>query len=63
MLFIFNYLQCRAWGKDARSRQSVLSRCMFYTQLLCTQCKRMVDLRIKCDAARLGIKRCFVRDK
>lgn len=49
--------------KDARSRQSILSRCMFYTQVLCTQCKRMVDLRIKGDAARFGVKRCSVRDK
>lgn len=36
---------------------------LYVMQLLCTQCKRMVDLRIKSDAARFGIKRCFVRDK
>lgn len=63
MLFIFNYLQCRAWGGERRAFKAKRFQSLYVMQLFCTQCKRMVDLRIKSDAARLGIKRCSVRDK
>ena len=51
-------------GGERRAFKAKRFKSLYVMQLLCTQCKRMVDLRIKGDVARFGlIKRCSVRDK